>query len=104
MNFVSEGGTLITDARFGMKDDNAHLYPNPLLEEMLGVVYDHGEINEDGFLDVIAGRPKKYHLIEKKIGKGKVVYAHFSLFSLARKGKSKWQSTAILIKRIKSSL
>ncbi|MDD4178480.1 MAG: beta-galactosidase [Candidatus Margulisbacteria bacterium] len=102
--WVTAGGKLVTDARFGVRDENAHLYPNPLLEELLGVTYDHGEINVDGFLDVLEKKPRKYQLIEKKIGKGKVVYANFSLFSIIKKGASKWQSTGTLIRKIANSL
>jgi len=102
--WVMQGGKLITDARFGMKDENAHLYPVPLIEDLLNVTYDHGEVNSDGFLDVLEGYPRKYQIIERKIGKGKVVYANFSLFSIIRKGKGKWQNTEGLIRKIKSSL
>jgi hypothetical protein len=102
--WVAAGGKLITEARFGQKDENGHLYPKPLIEELMGVTYDHGEQTADGFLDVIEGRPAKPQLIEKKIGLGKVIYANFSLFSILRKGKKKWQSTDILIRKIKNSL
>ena len=102
--FVVAGGTLITDARFGLKDENGHLYPNPLLENLLGVTYDHTEITPHGFLDVLEGRPKKPALIEKKIGKGRVAYANFSLFLNVKKGERKWQNTGTLIKKIKSML
>ena len=104
IKFIRNGGILITDARFGLKDENAHLYPNPLVEELLGISYDHFEVAPDGFLDVLPGYPRKPFLIEKKIGKGKVVYVNFSLFSIVRKGESKWKSTATLIKKIKSML
>lgn len=102
--WVAGGGHLITEARYGQKDENGHLYPKPLLEDLLGVTYDHGEITVDGFLDVIAGKPRKYFILEKKIGRGKVSYANFSLFLTIRKGASKWQNTATLIKTIKNSL
>lgn len=88
--FIAGGGTLITDARFGLKDENAHLYPKPLIEDLIGITYDHSEVNKDGFLDVIKGFPKKPRLIERKIGKGKIIYANFSLFSKIRKGSRKW--------------
>ncbi|MFA5113384.1 MAG: alpha-amylase family protein [Candidatus Margulisiibacteriota bacterium] len=102
--WVAQGGTLITESRFGLKDENGHLYPNPLLEALLGVTWDHGEMNADGFLDVLAGHPKKNLLITKKIGRGKVLYANFSLFSVIQKGASKWRNTATLIKTIKNTL
>jgi beta-galactosidase len=99
--FVAGGGTLITDARFGLKDENAHLYPRPLVEDLLGVAYDHCEVTPDGFLDVFEGRPGKPQLIEKKIGKGKVICANFSLFSLIRKGSKQAQKFRA---RLKSQL
>jgi len=102
--FVNNGGTLVIDARFGLKDEHAHLYPHPLIEDLLGLTYDHFEVTADGFLDIIEGRPRKYQIIEKKIGKGKVICANFSLFSIVRKGKSKWQSTGTLIRKVKNSL
>jgi beta-galactosidase len=87
--WVAAGGKLITEARFGLKDENGHLYEKPLLEELLGVVWDHGETTKDGFLDVLAGKLKKPQIIEKKIGKGKVVYANYSLFLGISKGNKK---------------
>jgi len=104
VKFVSAGGILITEARFGTKDENAHLYPNPLIEELLDLTYDHCEVTRRGFLDVLEGRAKKPQLIEKKIGKGKVVYANFSLFTTLRKGEKKWPNTDTLIRKIKSLL
>ena len=103
-NWIAAGGTLVTEARFGLKDENAHLYPKPLLEELIGITYDHGEITEDGFLDVLEGYPKKYQIIERKLGRGKIVYANFSLFLIIKKGASKWQSTGTLIREIKNML
>jgi beta-galactosidase GanA len=94
--WVNQGGTLITEARFGLKDENGHLYPNPLLEELLGVTWDHGEITKDGFLDVIEGRGQKETLLNKKVGKGRVVYANFSLFLKISKKPGKW---AVALKR-----
>ncbi|OGC13049.1 hypothetical protein A3D23_00045 [candidate division WOR-1 bacterium RIFCSPHIGHO2_02_FULL_53_26] len=110
--WISRGGTLITEARFGLKDENGHLYQSPLSEKLLGLTYDRNEITEDGFLDVFEGKGRKHQLIEKKIGKGKVLYANFNVFSLIRKesrqarskGKKKWQSTDTLIRKIKNSL
>ena len=92
--WITAGGKLITDARFGLKDENGHLYQKPLLEELLGVVWDHGEIKEEGFLEVIEGKPAKPQIIEKKLGKGKVVYANYSLFMNVRKGNKKFASAA----------
>lgn len=104
LKFVAGGGVLITDARFGLKDENAHLYPKPLIEDLLDVTYDHFEVTTDGFLDVLEGYPKRPQVINNKIGKGKVIYANFSLFSIVRKGESKWRNTDILIRKIKSLL
>jgi beta-galactosidase len=99
--FIFDGGILITEARFGLKNGNGHLYERPLMEDLFGVKYDHTEIIDKemkipslnsvavGFRDVINaddntviakfedGHPA---LIEKQIGKGKVYYAAFSLF------------------------
>jgi len=77
--WIKAGGTLITDARFGLKDENGHLYLKPLLEDLLDITYDHTEPTKDGFIDAINGKTKK-QMITKKIGKGKVVYANYSLF------------------------
>jgi beta-galactosidase len=108
--FVYDGGTLITEARFGLKDENGHLYEKPLMESMLDIKYDHTEIIdhtigistldvkaegfrdiiEEGSCDVIArfddGHPA---IIEKKIGKGKVVMATFSMFLTMMKDENK---------------
>jgi len=99
--FVKKGGVLITEARFGLKNEFAHLYEKPLMEDILGVKYDHTTPAEKklklnkfgtkvhGFRDyinaanngVIAkfsdGKPA---IIEKIIGKGRFVYFAFSLF------------------------
>lgn len=88
--WVINGGTLITEARFGLKDENGHLYLKPLLEDLLGVVYDHTEITKAGFLDVLAGKPKKKQVIKKKLGKGRVIYANFSLSLEIKNGNKKW--------------
>jgi beta-galactosidase len=104
LKFVAGGGTLITDARFGLKNENAHLYPDPLVEELLDVTYDHFEVTPDGFIDILEGHPKKPIIIERKIGKGRVLYANFSLFSIVRKGGSKWRNTDTLIRKVKSLL
>ncbi len=42
--FIYDGGILITEARFGLKNENGRLYEKPLLEGLLDVKYDHTEI------------------------------------------------------------
>jgi beta-galactosidase len=88
--WISKGGALITEARFGLKDENGHLYPNPLLEDLLGVVYEYTEPTRKGFLDGLKGKPKRPQIISKKIGKGKAIYANFSLFMEIKNGSRKW--------------
>ena len=88
--WIKAGGTLITEARFGVKDENGHLYPNALMEDLLGVDYQYTEPDKNGFVDGLKGKPKKYQIITKKIGKGKAIYANFSLFLAVRKGSKKW--------------
>lgn len=99
--FVYDGGILITEARFGLKNENAHLYEKPLMEGLLDIKYDHTEIIDSenkistlnakavGFRDIIDANENKVvasfddghpALIEKRIGKGKVIFATFSLF------------------------
>jgi beta-galactosidase len=99
--FVYDGGILITEARFGLKNENAHLFEKPLMEALLDIKYDHTETIDSeikisalnskavGFRDIVDagdnnviasfddGNPA---IIEKRIGKGKVIYAAFSLF------------------------
>ncbi|MGB9612756.1 MAG: beta-galactosidase [Candidatus Margulisiibacteriota bacterium] len=87
--FVQNGGILIIDARFGLKDQNAHLYPKPLIEDLLAVRYDHFEVTKDGFLDILENHPQKPMIITKKVGKGKVVYANHSIFLKIKKGSEK---------------
>jgi hypothetical protein len=89
--WVSNGGTLITEARFGLKDENAHLYLNPLLEDLLDVLYEFTEVTPKGFMDKLEGKPRKPQIITRKIGQGKVVYANFSLFLEIKNGEKKWQ-------------
>jgi len=89
--WVGKGGTLITEARFGLKDENGHLYPNPLMEDLLGVTYEYTVPTRKGFLDGLKGKAKKAQIIKKTIGKGEVVYANFSLFLEIRNGSKKWQ-------------
>ncbi len=88
--WISDGGTLITEARFGLKDENGHLYPNPLLEDLLGIAYEYTEPTRKGFLDSIKGKAKRPQIIASKIGKGRVVYANFSIFLEIRNGNKKW--------------
>lgn len=87
--WIKAGGTLITEARFGLKDENGHLYPNPLLEDLLGVVFEYTEPTRRGFLVGLKGKPKRAQIITEKIGKGKVVYANFSMFLEIRNGNKK---------------
>jgi len=98
--FVRRGGVLITEARFGMKDELAHLRTKPYLEALFSVKYLDTETLENdlklkkhggsitGFRDLVEtgqgvvdlfedGQPA---LIVKKIGRGTIVYACFSLF------------------------
>ncbi len=98
--FVKAGGTLVCESRFGLKDENAHLYPKPLLEGLLGMKHFYTQIMDSrlpvakykaeawGFQDVLAGCEKP-SLIRKKLGKGKIIYATFSLFSSLLKWKGK---------------
>ncbi|MBN2057737.1 MAG: beta-galactosidase [Candidatus Saganbacteria bacterium] len=88
--WVSRGGTLITESRFGQKDQNGHLYPKPLLEDLLGVVHEYTEPTAKGFFDGLKGKGKKPLIIKKKVGKGKVIYANFSLFLEIANGSKKW--------------
>jgi len=89
--WVAAGGTLITEARFGLKDGNGHLYPNPLLEDLLGETFEYAESRPKGFFVGLKGINKP-RIVTKKIGKGKVVYANFSLFLEIRNGSGKWSS------------
>ena len=89
--WMKAGGTLITDARFGLKDENGHLYPKPLMEDLLGMVYEYTEPTPKGFMDGLRGKPKKAQIIRKKIGKGKIIYANFSLFLEIKNGNKKWR-------------
>jgi beta-galactosidase len=108
--YVYDGGILITEARFGTKDEFGRLYERPLVENLMDITFDHTEIVEGdlsvpeldlkvhGFRDVVSsqegvimrfsdGSPA---LIEKKLGKGKILYAAFSLFlSIKQNGSSK---------------
>jgi beta-galactosidase len=102
IDFVRDGGGVIAESRFGLKDGNAHLYEKPLIENLLGAVHLYTEIIDDkiklnrmkafayGFRDVLEVHDAKVilkyedgipALIEKKMGEGKIIYATFSLFS-----------------------
>ncbi len=94
--WIAKGGTLITEARFGIKDQDGHLYSNPLMEDLLGVVYEYTVPTAKGFFDGLKGKGKRPQIIKKKIGKGKVIYANFSIFLEINSGNKKWQN---LIKR-----
>jgi len=98
--YVYDGGILITEARFGLKNEFAHLYQRPLLEKFFDVAYERTEIIDEsveidgipfmayGYRDLVKAREGillSYKdgypaLVEKKIGKGKALYATFSLF------------------------
>jgi len=86
LDFVKAGGTLISESRLGLKDEQAHLYPKPLLEELLGEEHLYTRIIDEptpkgaGFQDVLAEH-KEPTIIRKKLGKGRIIYATFSLFS-----------------------
>ncbi len=98
--YVYDGGVLITEARFGMKNEMGHLNERPLIETLADVIYDRTELAPEGlsvpelglkvsgFRDLVDvkegvlftfsdGKPA---IIEKKAGKGKALYATFSLF------------------------
>ena len=100
--YLKAGGQLITESRFGAKTDMACLHQTPLMEKCLGLKRRHHEMIDEGseplikklkakaygFKDVIDtdqkiiavfedGTPA---LIELKIGRGRIIYACFSLF------------------------
>ncbi|HTY12612.1 MAG TPA: beta-galactosidase [Candidatus Omnitrophota bacterium] len=120
--YILSGGVVVTESRFGLKDPHAHLYPRPLLEELLGAEHQYTEIIDDkigfskldafafGFRDIVKikdGRSKavlKYKdgnpaLIERKMGNGKLLYATFSLFPSLLK----WENKKLL-ERMKNAL
>ncbi len=99
-SYVEKGGILVTEARFGAKNENGQLHENNNLYDLLEVTSDHIETIDDriylpklrcyayGFRDLIQAptdslisyKDKYPAFIEKKIGKGKILYATFSLF------------------------
>src|SRR3989339_35360 len=89
--WVKNGGTLITEGRFGLKDENGHLYQTPLLERLLDVTFEFVEPDPcpKGFFVGLEGKARKQQIITKKIGQGKVVYANFSLFLEIQNGNKK---------------
>jgi len=105
--YLYDGGILITEARFGLKNERGRLYERPLIDTIFDIRYDHTETIKDkigipsletnayGFRDIVSpqngvlaafddGHPA---LVEKKIGKGKLLYATFSLFLSSSKEK-----------------
>jgi beta-galactosidase len=110
VGFVQKGGTLVTEARLGSKDLNGFLYTHPLLEELISgeflqneTLFDEIEFSGENFKGVatlfrdivkstsgVVARFKDGHpaIIIKEIGKGKVVYAAFNLFSTFVKGQN----------------
>lgn len=109
-DFVEKGGILISDSRFGLKDEHSTLNKKPFLEEFLKIEYLHTEIIENeigikgsnskayGFRDVIKPKGNKVlfsfedgspAVIEKNIGDGKIIYASFSLFASFIKSENK---------------
>lgn len=91
--WIAAGGTLITEGRFGLKDENAHLYEKPLLDDLLGVAFEYVVPTKKGFFVGLEGKGKKEQMITKKIGRGKVVYANFSLFLQVQHGNSRLKRT-----------
>lgn len=104
IKYVKNGGILITECRFGLKDQKAYLREHPVLEDLIGVVYSYTEMIEDktalnkwganayGFRDIVSVQKKDARvvcsyadgnpaLIEKRLGRGMVVCATFSLFT-----------------------
>ncbi|MBU0687698.1 MAG: beta-galactosidase [Candidatus Margulisbacteria bacterium] len=111
-NFVKAGGTLITEARFGAKNENAHLREIPLLSALIEARFVGSEIltapvklnklgaEATGFRDIVAakkgvtfkfadGHPA---IIEKKLGRGKVIFAGYSMFQSLLK----WENHKLL--------
>ncbi|MFA5183205.1 MAG: alpha-amylase family protein [Syntrophales bacterium] len=90
--WINTGGKLITEARFGLKNEMGHLYEHPLMEDLVGVKYEFTEPKPAGFLDGLQGKPRTEQVFTKKIGKGQAIYANFSLFLQIKNGNKKWAS------------
>jgi len=100
LSYVGNGGTLVTEARFGAKNENAGLHEKPILDDFLKIKSHHIETIDDriyipklrswayGFRDLVEDDEDtivKYKdgypaFIERKVGKGKILYSTFSLF------------------------
>ncbi|KAF0135130.1 MAG: beta-galactosidase [Candidatus Saganbacteria bacterium] len=103
-SFIEGGGKVISESRLGVKDENGHLHMNPLFEKLLNVESISTEIINNsmklknikalayGFRDIVKLKDSKSKvllkfsdelpaIIERNIGKGKIVYAAFSMFS-----------------------
>jgi len=100
--FVENGGTLITESRFGAKTDMGVLQTVPLMDKCIGLKRKHHELIDKGqepsipslkakacgYKDVIVTDEKvvaKFQdgnpaIIEVKVGKGKILYGCFSMF------------------------
>jgi len=89
-DWINKGGLLITEARFGLKDEQSRLYEKPLLEDLFGITYEYTEPTAKGFFDKIAGQAKKEVVIEKKVGQGRAIYVNASLFLQIKNGDKKW--------------
>jgi hypothetical protein len=91
VDFMKKGGTVLSEARLGSKDQNGHLYQHPLLEELLGEKHLYTRILDGaetvkklglpihGFSDVL----EKHifpAIITKTIGKGRLIFSTFNLF------------------------
>jgi beta-galactosidase len=107
--WMRAGGILISEARFGLKDEHAQLYQIPLIEKLFeDIEHEGAEIIDGqlktsqlkavayGFRDVVkcsSGIIDTFEdnspaIIKRDIGKGKILYAAFSLFSSFLKGEN----------------
>lgn len=107
--YVEAGGIAVIDSRPGLKDEMGRLLPKSRFENLVKLSYKATEIisdkipiaklkaRVDGFRDLVDttdGILAKYSdgfpaIIEKNIGKGKAIYATFSLFSSLRHWENK---------------
>ncbi|MBU1871173.1 beta-galactosidase, partial [Patescibacteria group bacterium] len=85
--FLEDGGKVVTEARFGMKDEMGHLYPTPLISNIvksqnLSCEIIEEDISVEGLANNITGfkTEGQPNLGVIEIGKGKLIYANFSLF------------------------